>query len=84
MVRCECGQEADPDWGQCYECWLRDRPPEPDWNQMLADEYNDELRREYEEGQWREYLTGLWETAARTGTTELAQPGCEEAPDDVG
>ena len=78
MVRCDCGQQADPDWGQCYECWLRDRPRESDADAELRAAYAAEQQAEYEAEMWRQYTTGLWGEALAAGETQLAQPG-EEA-----
>jgi len=50
-VKCNCGSIADPTWGQCYECWLRDRldyeepieEPEPSSLEMMCNRYRHEF-----------------------------------------
>ena len=78
MVRCECGQPADPDWGQCYECWLADRLAAEAREPQRPDPRDAELQAEYEADMWRQYTTDLWAVALAAGEIQLAQPG-EEA-----
>ena len=65
MVKCECGAQADPDWGQCYACWLRDRPEEQPREDPRVAEYKDDCAREYAEHCRKEYEQYLVEAQAR-------------------
>jgi len=48
-MKCGCGEQADPDWGQCYECWLQDRPEEQEHEDQLMVEYKAHCDQEYAE-----------------------------------
>lgn len=66
-MRCSCGQIADPDWGQCYDCWLTDRlaSEQPDPRQDEYERaYYAEMQAQYEAEVWWQYQM------------EMGQDGC--------
>ena len=57
MAKClSCGcWDADPDWGQCYECWLDDRQEDDHYKQLEEKRYEDAMNKLREE----EYYAAL-------------------------
>ena len=77
-VRCACGAVADPDWGQCYDCWLGGRlGREQEQADPRIQEHEDEMRRQYEDGLQAQYTTSVWLENLNADNTQLAQPGGE-------